>query len=207
MRKNPENPWYGDPNGHRIAALMRWGKLPHGEVGRYRKRGRPSTHGFVVKPRRKHVARKHVARKRKHVSLGLARMHSAMASGAGQYRHRKGFASVFGEYRPGGRAFSHNPFLGRSFMRKRKRSKHRKHNTWFGQIRRHRKAARLGWKRGHVGVKRRKRNPAVGAVSNPIRHRRRHRRHNPALGATFKQFTSGVMNVRDWAPLAVTGAV
>ena len=27
MRKNPENPWFGDSNGHRIAALMRWGKV------------------------------------------------------------------------------------------------------------------------------------------------------------------------------------
>ena len=97
MRKNPENPWFGDPNGHRIAALMRWGKLPKGKVKRYRKRGRPSlTHAPikrrrkhriavaapVVRRRRKHVAKKHVVRKHRRSgfgrSLGVMRMHTAL---------------------------------------------------------------------------------------------------------------------------------
>lgn len=217
MRKNPENPWFGDPNGHRIAALMRWGKLPKGRVKRYRKRGRPSlTHAPIIRRRRKHVAKKRVVRKHRRSgfgrSLGVMRMHTER--GSGRVRSRVRFPHlVFASGRPGGKEFSHNP-LGRLFMRKRKRS--RKHNTWFGQPRRHRKAAKKGWRRGHVGVKRRKRsarrrNPVVGTtMSNPIRHRRRHRRsgrrYNPALGGMLKQFTGGVMDVRGWAPLAVTGA-
>ena len=233
MRKNPENPWFGDPNGHRIAALMRWGKLPKGKVKRYRKRGRPSlTHAPIkrrrkhrvavaaptVRRRRKHVAKKHVVRKHRRSgfgrSLGVMRMHTERASG--RVRSRVKFPHLaFASGRPGGKEFGHNP-LGRSFMRKRKRS--RKSNSWFGQPRRHRKAAKKGWRRGHAGVKRRRsskrRRNNPGVMSNPVRHRRRHRkhsvrrrrRHNPAIGGMLKQFTGGVMDIRGWAPLAVTGA-
>lgn len=217
MRKNPENPWYGDPNGHRIAALMRWGKLPKGKVKRYRKRGRPSVSSLIpVRRKSRHVVKKRVVRKHRKSGfgsrMGLMRMHTERASGRVRSRVRfphLGFASG----RPGGKEFSHNPFVGRLSMRKRKRSV-RKRNSWYGQPRRHRKAAKKGWRRGHVGVKRRKRsarrsNPVVGTtMSNPIRHRRRRsaRRRNPAIGGILKQFTGGVMDIRGWAPLAVTGA-
>lgn len=207
FKSNPENPWFGDPNGHRIAALMRWGKLPKGRVKRYRKRGRPVVHGFgVAKKQRKYVIKK---RRRMGSSLGLMRMHTERASG--RVRSRAMFPHLaFASGRPGGREFSHNPLVGRSFMRKYKRS--RKQNTWFGAPRRHRKAAKKGWRRGHLlkakGSKRRHRvrhrNPMVGTtMSNPIHYRRR---RNPALGGMLKQFTGGVMDVRGWAPLAVTGA-
>lgn len=211
MRQNPENPWFGDPNGHRIAALMRWGKLPKGRVKQYRKRGRPAVHGFtVVKKRRKSVVKK---RRRMGRSLGLMRMHTERASG--RVRSRVMFPHLaFASGRPGGREFSHNPLVGRLSMRKRHRS--RKSNTWFKAPRRHRKAAKKGWRRGHLlkakGSKRRHRvrhaNPGtVGTMTNPRRrYRRSGRRHNPAMSAMLKQFTGGVMDVRGWAPLAVTGA-
>lgn len=229
MRKNPENPWFGDSNGHRIAALMRWGKLPKGRVKRYRKRGRPSVKGFaIVRKRRKSVAKKRtrIVRRRGFIGgVGRAKVRTGLSSGTTMrgVRRRSAFPhSVFGMY-TGGREFSHNPFSGRLSMRKRKRSSSRrrvrKSNSWFGQPRRHRRAAKKGWRRGHLlkrgGARRRKRvrhaNPAV--VSNPIRSRRRRgvrrsaRRRNPMLGATVGQFTSSVMNVREWGPLAVTGGL
>lgn len=227
MRKNPENPWYGDPNGHRIAALMRWGKLPKGRVRRYRKRGRPSVSRLVpVRRKRRYVVKKRRTVKHRRTGfgsrVGLMRMHTERASG--RVRSRVRFPHLaFASGRPGGREFGHNPFLGRLSMAKRRRS--RKRNTWFGQPRRHKKAARLGWKRGHVGVRRRKRsasrrrrNPEMG---NPfrmsVRRRRRsagrtyrrvsRRRRNPAFGgAMIGKFTGGVMDIRGWGPLAVTGA-
>lgn len=225
MRKNPENPWFGDPNGHRIAALMRWGKLPKGRVKRYRKRGRPSVRGFaVVKKRRKSVARKRtrIVRRRGFIGgVGRARVRTGLSSGVTMRgaRRRSVFPhSTFGMY-TGGREFSHNPFSGRLSMRKRKRSSSRrrvrKSNSWFGQPRRHRRAAKKGWRRGHLlkkgGARRRRVRHANPIASNPIRHRRRSRRgvrrHNPMFGGTVGQFTSGIMNVRDWAPLAVTGGL
>lgn len=33
-----DNPWYGEPGAHRIAALMRWGVIPRGPIKRRRKR-------------------------------------------------------------------------------------------------------------------------------------------------------------------------
>ena len=67
-----------------------------------------------------------------------------------------------------------------------------------------------------VGKRRRRvrhSNPMV-ASANPrrkrhsVRHRRSHgRRRNPAIGAMLGQFTGGVMNVREWAPLAITGGL
>lgn len=231
MRKNPENPWYGDSNGHRIAALMRWGKLPKGRVKRYRKRGRPSVSGFaIVKKRRKSVAKKRtrIVRRRGFIGgVGRARVRTGLSSGVTMRGARRRSAlphSVFGMY-TGGREFSHNPFSGRLSMRKRKRSvrrRVRKSNSWFGQPRRHRKAAKKGWRRGHLlkrGKSRRRvrrANPVVGAMSNPIKSRRRHRRssyrrsyrrRNPMFGGTVGQFTSGMMNVREWGPLAVTGGL
>lgn len=178
-RRNPDNPWYGDPGGHRIAALMRWGKIPRGRVRRHRKRGRPRVK-YVRKIRRvKHRVRHRVR-------------HWVVSK-----RRRKNMA----------------------------RRKRRKSNTWFGQPRRHRKAARKGWRRGHMigggGRRRRVRHRnyftnAPGAIANPrrrrrhnVRHRRNYsrRRRNPAIMAEFGKFTSGIMNVREWAPLAVTGGL
>lgn len=63
----------------------------------------------------------------------------------------------------------------------RKKAKKNPVNAWFGQIRRHRKSALRGW----VGRRRHRRNPAVD----------------------FGKVTSGIMDVRGWAPLAVTGGL
>ena len=51
-KSNPENPWYGDSAGHRIAALMRWGKIRKGKVSRHRKHAKVKR---VVHRKRKHV--------------------------------------------------------------------------------------------------------------------------------------------------------
>lgn len=101
-------------------------------------------------------------------------------------------------------------------------ARRRKRNTWFGQPRRHRKAAFKGWRRGHrIGRRRVKHyrrnyftNPGTVVASNPRRRkrssaRRRHRRsyrRNPA-GINFGRLTSGLTNVRSWAPLAITGGL
>lgn len=207
-RRNPmaQNPWFGDSGGHRMAALMRWGKIPRGRIKRHRKRGK------VV--RRRAVTRSVVRRKR--VKRGR------WASPA--VRMRKKIAQQAFWTTKYGHMLSH-PQSKRVFTRKgfRTMARHkrsRKRNTWFGQPRRHRRASKKGWRRGHMlfmGTKRRRRvrhaNPM--ATVNPrrrhhVRHRRRSygRRRNPALGmATFGQFTSSVMNVREWGPLAVTGGL
>ena len=199
-RKNPENPWFGDSSGHRIAALMRWGKIRKGKVSSHRRR-KPT------KVRRtKHVARK-VKRSRwapKHVRL---QKKLAMQSF---------WADKYGEIlaHPRRKKYHYKAKGVKYYMKKHKRSKNRKRNTWFGQPRRHKRAAKKGWRKGHMlsAGKRRRRvrhsNPMVSA--NPRRHKVRHRRSrrtNPAIGAMVGQFKSGVMNVREWAPLAITGGL
>lgn len=195
-RKNPDNPWYGHSEGHRIAALMRWGKIRKGSVKRVlRKRRR----GAVLKTR-KYTARKVV---RKHVKGRWAPAHIRRQKKEELHRF---WATKYGymlAHPKSRKVYTRKGFVT---MRRRKR------NSWFGQPRRHRKAAKKGWRRGHkVGRRRiRHRNPATVAA-NPRRHRKyrsrvRHRSYhrNPAL--TFGGFTGQLTNVRDWAPLAVTGA-
>lgn len=209
MRSNPDNPWYGDSGGHRIAAFMRWGKLPKGRVSWHRKRGRP---------RVRTVAR-HVVRRRRRVVHRIKR--------GGRIWHRRRAERSAGLVSAGIAAMGPARFIhGKGWVISKRRRKHmarherRKSNTWFGQPRRHRKAAKKGWRKGHMFLagKRRRRvrhaNPMVGAVANPrrrhhVKHRRRHhaRRHNPAMGAMLGRFTGGVMNVRSWGPLAITGGI
>lgn len=209
MNPSRRNPWFGDSAGHRRAALIRWGKI-----------------------RRKPVAKRKVKRKAV-VRLGRRRRIDKRSKAyklerKKQYSQLKGFLGlVSGKKRRYKRVAGtglwgkRNPF-GRSSMRHRR-------NSWLGQPRRHRKAAKKGWRIGHLvpvhhkrGARRRRirhYNPMVGATSNPrrkrhynVKHRRRHnrrsgRRHNPAIGAMFGKFTGGVMNVRHWMPLAVTGGL
>lgn len=195
-KSNPDNPWYGDPGGHRIAALMRWGQIPRGKIRKYRKRGRPSLGLFGVRKRSKRYAKR---RRAKRIVFS-------------PYVHARGpiRGATFGMYRPGGKVWGINPRKRRShkMARRRRRKFGRKLllNTWFGQPRRHRKAAYKGWRRGHkIGgrrVRRYHRN-APATAGNPRRRYRRGYRRNPAL--TVGRFTSQVMNFGEWLPLAITG--
>lgn len=221
MKRNPDNPWYGDPGGHRIAALMRWGKIPRGRIiRRLRKRGRPR-----VIHRAKHRKVKYMAKRRSVDRRTIGYKQSRKK----QYSQLKGFLALTS---PGpSRRFRYVSGEGWATARRRKNmaKRRRKSNTWFGQPRRHRKAAKKGWRRGHLvpfthSRRSRRRtirhnfftNPMVGAVANPrrrrrhtVKHRRSHRgrRQNPAMMAEFGKFTSGIMNVREWGPLAVTGGL
>lgn len=154
-----KNPWYGDPGGHRIAALMRWGKLPRGSVKQYRRRGRPKVGS--VKVRRRY--------KKRAVPM--------MMTGFGLGRRRVAL----------GRRTN---IMG---------------NTWFGQSRRHRKAAKKGW-RG-----RRRRRGSV-RMSNPLfghriygKRRYKSYRRNPQIGV--QKVLSNVIAIQSWGPLAVTGGL
>ena len=201
-KSNPENPWYGDSSGHRIAALMRWGKIRKGKVSRHRKHTKT-----------KRVAhRKHVVR---HKKGRWAPKHIRMRRKIAQQAF---WTSKYGHMLAHPRSKKVFTKKGLVTMRRRKR------NTWFGQPRRHRKAAKKGWRRGHrIGHKtvrhgnprrRHRRNPEVGAVMhNRARHRKRHynrarhRRHRNPMGLSFGKLTSSFTNVRSWAPLAVTGGL
>jgi len=204
-RSNPDNPWYGDSSGHRIAALMRWGKLPKGRVSRHRKRGKVVRRRSV---KRTAVRRKHVRRGR--WASPAVRMRRKIAQQAF-------WTSKYGEIlsHPRRKKYHYKAKGVKFYMARHKRRKSRKSNTWFGQPRRHRRASKKGWRRGHMlfmGTKRRRRvrhaNPMVSANPRRRHHVRHRRRHNPALGmATFGQFTSSVMNVREWGPLAITGGL
>lgn len=206
MRKNPENPWYGHSEGHRVAALMRWGKVRRGKITRRKVRR--------VGARK---VRRVVHRKRGRWAPAHVRRQRMLAKHAMWY-------TKYGEILSHPRRKSyHYKAKGMKYYMKRLQHRRRKSNTWFGQPRRHRRAAKKGWRVGHLlklsGHKRRRRvrhrNPMVSAMHNPrrrmynVRHRRRHygRRHNPAMGAMFGKFTGGVMDVRGWAPLAVTGGL
>lgn len=210
-RRNPmtQNPWYGDSSGHRIAALMRWGKVRRGKISRHRKR---------VKHTVRRVKRTSVKRrvKRSRWAPKAVRMQRKLAL-------QSFWADKYGEMlaHPRRKKYHYKTRGVKYYMKKHKRSRSRKRNTWFGQPRRHRKAAKKGWRKGHliaVGKRRRRvrhANPMV-ASANPKRRKRYHvkhrrssrgRRRNPAIGAMLGQFTGGVMNVREWAPLAVTGGL
>lgn len=195
------NPWYGDSEGHRIAALMRWGKIKRGKVVRHRKRSK-----VVRRASAKQVVRKTVRRKRgrwapKHIRM--RRKIEQQAFWTSKYGHMLAHPR------------SKKVYTRKGFVimaTKRKRS--RKRNTWFGQPRRHRKAAKKGWRRGHMlsvgNSRRRVRHNAPTALTNPKRRKKygkRARRRNPAIMAEFGKFTSSVMNVREWAPLAITGGL
>jgi len=208
-RSNPDNPWYGDPAGHRIAALMRWGQIPRGRIKRHRKRGRPR----VAHRRRRVVHRKRGRWAPRHIRFKRKVAQQAF------WTTKYGYMLAHPRSK---KVYTRKGFIT---MARRKHSRRRK-NTWFGQPRRHRRAARKGWRRGHLlmaggGRRRRVRhrnyftNPEAG-MTNPrrrrrhnVRHRRSYRRHrrNPALTAEFGRFTSSIMNVREWAPLAVTGGL
>jgi hypothetical protein len=200
-KRNPDNPWYGDSSGHRIAALMRWGKIRRGKVSRHRKR--------VV---RKHRVRKHVAVVKRHVKGRWAPAHIRRQRKLALHSF---WATKYGHMLAHPR--SHKVYTKKGFVTMRKRRK----NTWFGHPRKHRRAARKGWRRGHLlstGRKRRRRvrhNPATTvAATNPRKHRRHRRRNvrrhsyrrNP-MSLSIGRFTSQLSNVRGWAPLAITGAV
>jgi len=216
-RRNPmaSNPWYGNSAGHRRAALIRWGKHPRKVRRSKSKVRRKVQHRKVV----------HMTRKRRTIDR---RTVAYKQSKKKQYSQLKGFLALTA---PGpSRRFRYVSGEGWATARRRKNmaKRKRKRNTWFGQPRRHRKAAKKGWRRGHVlatsGGRRRRvrhRNP-IGAVSaNPkrrsrrhynVKHRRRHsvrRRRNPfGIGSgTVGQFTGSLMNVRHWAPLAITGGL
>ena len=202
------NPWYGDKEGHRIAALMRWGGIRKGKVKRYRKVGgsmakRKVRRSVSIGPgkRRRLDMRTKAYRLERLKQQRDAQSYMGMTLGPLKSRKRK-FKYVSGK----GWARIRNPFGGYTMARRRKR------NTWYGQPRRHRKAAKKGWRRGHMlmGAKRRRRvrhaNPMTSA--NPKRsYGFRRRRRNPAIMAQFGRFTGGVMNVRGWAPLAITGGL
>ena len=202
-RRNPmaSNPWYGNSAGHRRAALIRWGKLP-------RKKRKVSTRKI----------RRVVHKKRGRWTPAHVRLQKKLAK-------QSFWADKYGEMlaHPRRKVYKYKTRGVAYYMKKHKRrsSNRRRKNTWFGQPRRHKKAAKKGWRIGHllsVGKRRRRVrhwNP-IGAVSaNPrrsrrhynVKHRRRHR--NPfGLGSgAVKQFTGTIMDVRHWAPLAITGGL
>lgn len=212
MRKNP---WYGHSEGHRIAALMRWGKVRRGKIKVGRKRRRVKAVHRVV--RRKTVHRKRVKRGR-HWAPAAVRLQRKLAV-------QSFWADKYGEMlaHPRRKKYHYKTRGVKYYMAKHKRRR-RKINSWFGQPRRHRKAARKGWRKGHLiaSGKRRRRvrhrnfftNPGI-ALTNPRRRKRYHarrknsvrRRRNPAIMAEFGKFSSSIMNVRSWAPLAITGGL
>ena len=211
-RRNPmaSNPWYGNSAGHRRAALIRWGKRPRKKV--HRKASRKVRR--VTYKKRGRWAPAHIRLQRKLAKQSF-------------------WADKYGEMlaHPRRKVYKYKTRGVKYYMKRHKRSSNRRRrNTWFGQPRRHRKAAKKGWRIGHLlstsGGRRRRvrhRNP-MGAVSaNPrrrrharrhynVKHRRRHsarRRRNPfGIGSgTVGQFTGSLMNVRHWAPLAITGGL
>lgn len=208
-RRNPmtQNPWYGNSAGHRIAALMRWGKIPKGKVSGHRKRRRVTHRGVRRVKRAVHRKRGRWAP----LAVRQRRKIAQQAFWTSKYGHMLAHPRSK-------KVFTRKGFMT---MARHKRRKSRKSNTWFGQPRRHRKASKKGWRRGHMlfmGTKRRRRvrhaNPMVSA--NPRRGyaRKRHavrhsrRRRNPAFGgAMVGQFTGSIMNVRHWGPLAFTGGL
>lgn len=203
-RRNPmevtSNPWYGDSRGHRIAALMRWGKIPRGRIKRRRKRG-----GVVVR-RVKRTRTRVVRRKRGRWAPKHIRMRRKIAQQAF-------WTTKYGHMLAHPR--SRKVYTRKGFVTMATRKRKRKRNTWFGQPRRHRKAAKKGWRRGHLlsGSGGRRRRVRHNFFVNPMPGRKRRRsrsrgyRRNPAIMAEFGRFTSNLSNVREWAPLAVTGGL
>ena len=194
------NPWFGHSAGHRKAALIRWGKLT---TKRRRKRSAPK-----VSVRRKKAVVRHVVKRRRAVDR---RTKAYKSYALGQQKQLAGFLGLTSGRKPKFRWKSgqgwvkrkSNP-IGRYGMARR-----RKRNTWFGEPRRHRKAALKGWRRGHkIGRKRIKhyrRNPGEYGVNPKRRQRSIRRRHNPMVD--LKRFTGGLMDIRSWGPLAITGGI
>lgn len=217
-----QNPWFGDSQGHRIAALMRWGKVRKGKVSRHRSRRRVKrVHGVRKAVRRvkahavKRAVKRHVRRRRISSSYLDKRTKAYRQYRMSQQREAASFLGLTGGRKPrytfsGGmwrKRRKLNPF-GRKSMARRKKRYARKRNTWFGQPRRHRKAAKKGWRRGHkIGRRVIRHRNAPTALSNPRRrkYRRSARRRNPAI--SLGGLTSQLTNVRGWAPLAVTGGL
>ena len=189
--RSAKNPWYGDPQGHRIAALMRWGKIKRGKVSTHRRRR-------VVRHAAKRV--KHVVQRRQHVKGRWAPAHIRRKKKMAQQAF---WVTKYGHMLAHPRSKKVYTRKGFITMRRRKR------NSWFGQPVRHRRAAKKGWRRGHKIGRRRIRHNPEGVLSNP--RRRRHsgrRRRNPMLsGLSLGKLTSSLTNVRSWAPLAMTGAL
>lgn len=203
-----KNPWFGHSAGHRRAALIRWGKVRRKKVATKRKvkRARHTTRRVVHRVAR----RRSIDRRSRAYRMERKKQESQLKGFLGLTSGKKRrFKRVSGT----GLWAKRNPF-GRSGMKHRRRR-----NTWFGQPRRHKRAAKRGWRSGHMvpfhhtkASKRRRirhRNPMASANPRRRRHkvggRRRHR--NPAIGKMMSRFTGGVMNVRHWAPLAVTGGL
>ena len=213
------NPWYGNSAGHRRAALIRWGKARRRKRGgsMARKRVTRKRVGMVLTRRRKIDRRSKGYRAQRVKDYRESASFLSMFTGKGKkrkYRHVSGQGYV---------RFRKNPFLGGLSMRRRTRS--RKRNTWFAQPRRHRKASKKGWRIGHMvpfshaqSSRRRRirhRNPMV-ASANPRRRKARrhynvrHRRHRNPFGmgsGMVSKFTGTIMDVRHWAPLAITGGL
>jgi hypothetical protein len=193
-KRSSGNPWYGNSRGHRIAALMRWGGVKRGRIKKRRVsvRRRRGVKHLIWHGRRTKLfidrANRRAAKAAALTDMGLSMF------GKSRFISGKGWVTV------------------KSRRRRRKSMARRRKNAWFGQRRRHRKAARKGWKRGHTFKKRRYRKNAPEAATNPRRKRygrrrsaRRGYRRNPAL--SLSGVFSGVSNVREWAPLAVTGGL
>lgn len=200
-KSNPDNPWYGDSSGHRIAALMRWGKIRKGTVNKHRKRAK--VHRVA---HRKHVVRRRVV---KHKRGRWAPKHIRMRRKIAQQSF---WTSKYGHMLAHPR--SKKVFTRKGLiMRKRRKS-----NSWFDQPVRHRKAAKKGWRRGHKlsgkrvrhynAPRRRRRNPEMSAThTNPRRRHHRASRYRNPFGLSVGKLTSSFTNVRSWAPLAVTGGL
>lgn len=199
MRRNVENPWYGDSEGHRIAALMRWGKISGHKVSRYRRKR--------VKYKAVRRVKRTVSRRRRRWAPAHIRLRRKLAQQA--FWHTK-YGEMLAHPR---RKKYHFRTKGVKYYMRRLR---RRRNTWFGQPRRHRKAAKKGWRRGHLLMvhrrRRRVRHANPMASANPRRRSKRHsyrvrRRRNPAIMQQLGRFTGGITDVRSWAPLAITGGL
>jgi hypothetical protein len=201
------NVWLGHSAGHRRAALIRWGKRPGKKMRRV-----------------KHRKVSYMARRRRTIDR---RTVAYRQSRKRQYSQLKGFLALTA---PGAsRRYKYVSGKGWAATRRRKNmaKRRRKRNTWFGQPRRHRKASKKGWRIGHMvpfhhtrSSKRRRvrhRNPMGAMSANPrsrhsrrhynVKHRRRHRNPFGLSGGMVGKFTGTIMDVRHWAPLAITGGL
>jgi hypothetical protein len=191
IRRNPMrrrrfrfNAWFGHSAGHRRAAMARWGK----RVGGRKRRAV-----------RSYSRRRTIDRRTK----------AYQSMRAAQFKEAAGFLALTapGKKRKftfkGGQWVRKNKPYGGYIMRRRRVRR----NTWFGQPRRHRRAAYKGWRRGHMIDGRLVRHYRKYLGNAPSYHRRSRRsyRRNPAL--SVGKFTSGIMNIGSWGPLAITGGL
>lgn len=208
------NPWYGHSRGHRIAALMRWGRVRRGKVRGHVRR--------VRRLRRGGIGRYVVSRRRRVVRSIDRRTRAYKLARAAQYRQLAGFLALTA---PGKKA-RYVYKSGQGWVRKRRRNPVRRRRIGYmiGNPLKYRGIIRsLGSghyrydfvksvKRRRHGRRKHKRNPMFhfGGISYRRRHHRRHyRRHrrNPELISTLKKFGSEVSDVRSWVPLAITGGL